>query len=90
MNGKEGLKYLKEKDYDLIFVDSEMPIMNGIETINVIKSSKNFTDNAYIVYCSNKDIPPNQLKDLGIDDLLIKPINKSKINKIIDNFLKNN
>jgi PAS domain S-box-containing protein len=90
MNGKEGLKYLKEKDYDLIFVDSEMPIMNGIETINVIKSSKNFADNAYIVYCSNKDIPPNQLKDLGIDDLLIKPINKSKINKIIDNFLKNN
>jgi PAS domain S-box-containing protein len=89
LNGKEGLKYLKEKDYDLIFVDSEMPIMNGIETINLIKSSKHFADNSYIVYCSNKDIPPNQLKDLGVNDLLIKPINKSKINKIINNFLKN-
>jgi CheY-like chemotaxis protein len=31
-SGKEALKIVKEKDFDIVFIDVKMPVMNGLET----------------------------------------------------------
>jgi DNA-binding NtrC family response regulator len=31
-NGEEAKREIKEKDFDLVFVNSKMPVMNGLET----------------------------------------------------------
>jgi DNA-binding NtrC family response regulator len=31
-NGEEAKKKIKEKDFDLVFINSKMPVMNGLET----------------------------------------------------------
>jgi signal transduction histidine kinase len=36
-NGKESLEKLKENDYDLILMDTFMPVMNGLEAIKLIR-----------------------------------------------------
>ena len=40
-DGKEALQLCKENDFDLVFMDIEMPIMNGYESTKAIKKIKN-------------------------------------------------
>ena len=37
VNGLEGLKVLGEKRFDLVFVDLNMPVMNGLEMMQRLK-----------------------------------------------------
>jgi signal transduction histidine kinase len=36
-NGREALEQLKEKDYDLVLMDTFMPVMNGLDAIKLIR-----------------------------------------------------
>ncbi|MEO9804190.1 MAG: PAS domain S-box protein [Reichenbachiella sp.] len=40
INGKEALSILKQKNIDLVLLDLQMPVMDGFETIKVIRKSK--------------------------------------------------
>lgn len=82
-NGKEGINKIKSKKYDIIFIDSDMPIMNGIETINIIKSSKELADNSYVVFLSSQQ---QNIKEINVEDFLLKPLTKEKIGRIIENY----
>ncbi|MGM0640681.1 MAG: PAS domain-containing hybrid sensor histidine kinase/response regulator [Thermotogota bacterium] len=88
LNGKDGLELIKQHDYDLIFVDSDMPIMNGLETINIIKSSHELLNSSYIIYISSKNHTPEEISEIGADDFLLKPICKEKIKQIINRYIK--
>ena len=37
-NGMEAIEKIKRKHYDIIFIDQVMPIMDGVETLSIIKS----------------------------------------------------
>jgi len=36
-NGVEGLKYLKEKSIDLVIIDINMPVMDGLEMLEMMR-----------------------------------------------------
>lgn len=38
-NGKESIIALEKDNYDLIFMDISMPIMNGLDAASIIKKS---------------------------------------------------
>jgi len=48
-NGKEGLELLTEEAVDLIILDLEMPVMDGLEMLELM-SEKKFNDLSVIVY----------------------------------------
>ncbi|MCM8826761.1 MAG: response regulator [Candidatus Omnitrophica bacterium] len=37
INGKETIEKIIEKEFDIAFLDVHMPIMNGLETLKIIK-----------------------------------------------------
>ena len=37
-NGMEAMEKIKRKHYDIIFIDQLMPIMNGVETLSIVRS----------------------------------------------------
>ena len=45
INGLEGLKALSQKSYDLVFVDLNMPVMNGLEMMQRLKDDAYATNN---------------------------------------------
>ncbi|MCP4112041.1 MAG: AAA family ATPase [Desulfobacteraceae bacterium] len=39
-NGRHALEYICEKEYDIIFMDAQMPIMDGFETTKIIRNAE--------------------------------------------------
>jgi len=83
-NGIEVLEFLERKKYDLIFMDMQMPNMDGFETtekiINIYKENR-----PKIIALTANAIEGDREKclEIGMDDYISKPISIKKIqNKI--------
>ena len=77
-NGGEALEMVDDKHYDLIFLDENMPGMDGLETLGRIKT----IDNSIPVVMITKSEEESIMEDaIGsqISDYLIKPVNPKQI-----------
>lgn len=74
-NGKEVLEKIKEQPFDLILMDVQMPVMNGLEATKSIRS-ESFGEGIYIIGLSANVYDEDRRKaiDSGMDDYLTKPI----------------
>ncbi|MGL4607920.1 MAG: LytR/AlgR family response regulator transcription factor [Eubacteriaceae bacterium] len=87
----ESSEYLKEeinhgKSWDLIFLDIEMPGVNGIEIGEAIKKSSTGTR---IIYVTSHNTYVSQAFSLGAFQYLEKPLNEEIFEKEMNRFLKN-
>jgi len=92
-NGKYGAEQANLQHFDLIFMDLQMPEMDGYESSELIRrSSKN--DNTIIIALTANAMATkesNRFKQCGINDVLIKPFNEAGMQNTIDQWiLKNN
>nr|MBC7611503.1 response regulator transcription factor [Pseudopedobacter sp.] len=77
-NGQEGLKLVDQHQPDLIFLDVEMPVMNGFEMLSKVKKQpKVIFTTAYDQYAI-KAFEENSL------DYLLKPIEKERLEKSME------
>lgn len=79
-NGKEGLEkyYENSTKIDLIFTDINMPVLSGYEMIKEIKEHNPLQ--FIVVMSAHQDLALyNDCINLGLNGLLIKPIDSSKI-----------
>jgi len=83
--GKEALeKYLENPDrYDLIFMDIQMPVMDGKEATRIIRS-KGF-DKVPIIAMTAESMKGDREKclDAGMNDYIAKPIKREMVFKLI-------
>lgn len=92
-NGIEVLELLKKQSFDIIFMDLQMPEMDGIETAeNILQTSNSEEKPIIIAMTANvfKEDKANCFK-VGMQDFLSKPIQFDEIqNSLIkwSNFLK--
>jgi signal transduction histidine kinase/CheY-like chemotaxis protein len=82
-NGAEVLKKLSIKDYDLIFMDVQMPDMNGIEATIALRQM--VVAQPYIVAMTAAAAPEDQeaCAAAGMNDYVVKPISMAKIRSLI-------
>lgn len=85
-NAESALEYLNEYGCDILFLDIEMPGMNGIELIG------NLAKTPHIVIISSKPDYAADAYNFDVADYIVKPLNSdrflkaiNKINKIVDN-----
>ncbi|MDC7290066.1 response regulator [Blautia schinkii] len=81
-NGKEGLQKILEKKPDLVFVDINMPVMNGLEMISQMKAL-GFETRCIILTGYAEFEYARQALRLGISDYLLKPISPGTLNEIL-------
>lgn len=88
-SGIEALKLVRESYFDLIFLDHMMPEMDGIETLNRIKSDDNLCKNVPIVALTANAISGSEDMYLskGFSGYISKPINQEKIENIISSMI---
>ena len=88
-NGEEAIRVLEKEKNDLIFMDIEMPVMNGIETTMHIRNKMPFPTNALPIIAltaHNPEIFFEDFKDVGFDELITKPYSVEKIKAKINGF----
>ncbi|UJH90303.1 response regulator [Antarcticibacterium sp. 1MA-6-2] len=95
-NGLEALEYFKvilcnmteEKLPDIIFLDLNMPVMDGWEFLGEFIKIKNNFDKKITLYVVSSSIDPRDLERARsfnlVTDYLIKPIELKKFEKIFD------
>jgi DNA-binding response OmpR family regulator len=86
LDGKEALILIKEQDYDLVFLDVDMPGLSGIEIVKDMKKNK---IRAVIIFLTGyPTLTDNFCRLLGVDEYLKKPVELKVIEGIVDKYRK--
>lgn len=82
-NGSDAIGHLKNRnDIDLILLDIIMPIMNGLEMLQVIRADDNLKQ-LPVIMLTTDETKKGEALDLGANGFLMKPIRREDlINKI--------
>ena len=87
-DGRAALTFLREQSAlpDYIFLDINMPVMDGVECLKRIKMDKRLKDIPVILFTTSLSPWGEKInfKELGADQLIIKP---SRFEEIV-NFLR--
>ena len=88
-NGQQAIDILEHEVIHIVFMDIEMPVMNGIETIRHIRNNMVPPVNGLPVIAltaHNPEIFFEDFSDAGFDELITKPYSVEKIKEKILNF----
>jgi len=86
-NGAEAVDKANEIAYDLIFMDVQMPIMNGIEASKTLR--KQGHEEPIIAMTANAMIEHrNECLAAGMNDFLSKPVNLNSLRAIVEKYLE--
>jgi len=86
-DGQEALRLLNEQDFDLILMDIQMPVMDGVEATNAIRSSTTLGTKANIpiIATTAYSMAGDREKFLaaGMNDYIAKPIDIVALKEIV-------
>ena len=85
-NGLEVLKALDKKSYDLIFMDVQMPEMDGLEASRRIVNTRKPENRPKIIALTADAMSEDRQKcfDAGMDDYLSKPVHMDDVAAILN------
>jgi CheY-like chemotaxis protein len=86
-NGKEAVEELQKNDYNLVLMDIEMPVMNGIEATKFIRTEMPSPKNKIPVVALTAHNPRlffDNYQDVGFSSLLTKPYSVLKIRQLLE------
>jgi CheY-like chemotaxis protein len=72
-SGKEALKFIRKKRYDLIVMDLALPVMNGVEIISKIRKIHSKVKIVVLTGISCNEQLREKLKGLDVQKIFIKP-----------------
>ncbi len=83
-NGKFAIERLKSQQYDLFFLDIQMPVMDGLETIKYIREDNDLKKLYVIALTANALVgDAEKYIEAGCNDYISKPIDREVLkNKI--------
>ena len=87
-SGMECLNFLKEEKVDLILLDIEMPVMNGIKTFEIMRDNEELKDIPviFLTAAADSDTVTEAVK-LGAVDYVKKPFMPEELVKRVEKAL---
>ncbi len=84
-HGKEAIEMCQAKQYALIFMDLQMPILDGFEAALALKTIQNKNSNTPIIALTASSLLSikKQTKEIGMNDFLSKPFNPSQLKEVL-------
>lgn len=88
-SGFDALKKIREKTYDIVFLDHMMPVMDGIETLEKIKEEHLLRQGMVIIALTANAVvgAKERYLDAGFDDYLSKPIEVEQLEDALAKYL---
>ena len=90
-NGQEGLNKAKAKKYDLIIVDVNMPVMDGLTFIKKVREELNPNRMTPIIFLTTEkeQSKKDEAKKAGATGWIVKPFNPDNLLSIVKRFVRN-
>ncbi len=84
-NGEEAIEEVHRQQYDLMFIDLQMPVMNGFEATRKIRTITNITQ-PYIVGLTANTVDEQRKAsyEAGMNDFITKPIRLEDLSNAIE------
>jgi CheY-like chemotaxis protein len=87
-DGYAAIEAMGKEHFDVVLMDINMPLINGFETTRMIRK-KGFTTPIIALTAFAKDEITEEALSVGMNDILIKPFEASKLSKMIESLTSN-
>ena len=86
MDGQEALNRLDQQEFDLIFMDIQMPVLDGVETARIIRRKKGPQARIPIIAMTAYAMTGDReiFLQAGMNDYLAKPVRMESLAQAID------
>ncbi len=81
-NGKQAIEKTLAFDYDIILMDMQMPVMDGITAVTYLRET-GYTKPIIMLSANTLKSDLDHAVDIGVDEYIVKPINLSHFYKIL-------
>ncbi|GHB24745.1 response regulator [Mongoliitalea lutea] len=88
-NGFQAIEKIKQDSFDIILLDIQMPIMDGITACRIIKSEKLSTAPIIALSAYADESDKALFISSGFDDFLPKPIKPQTLLRLLNSYLEN-
>jgi PAS domain S-box-containing protein len=90
-NGQEAVDMLQSEVFDLIFMDIQMPVMDGLMATRKIRESDRIEKQPFIIALTAHALADhmNQCRDAGMNGFLAKPFTSKQLRESVDLYLRN-
>ena len=88
-DGKKAVDMVAANRYDLVFMDCQMPVMDGYQATEQIRRAEPPDRHVVIVAMTANAMQSDRQRclDAGMDDYISKPINKAEVVAVLKRFL---
>jgi two-component system chemotaxis response regulator CheY len=88
-DGVDGLKKLSSNKVDLIITDINMPIMDGLKLVNLVRSNESYKDIPIVIITTEgAQEDKERAMALGADAYITKPIQSTSLLSTVKGLLK--
>ena len=84
-NGLEAVEAVKQSQFDIVFMDLNMPDMDGMEASRKIRDWENGDSHTFIVALTASYLPEigQSLFDSGMDNYISKPLDVAQVQRLL-------
>lgn len=84
MTGTEAIKMVRDKQYDLILLDIQLPDMTGFDVAATLHEESLVEQTSIVALTANVIKRRQEYLDSGMDDVVAKPVKKSRIIEVFN------
>ena len=79
-NGEEAIRMIEKNDYDVVLMDMQMPVMDGVAATRILRSDRRYQDLPIIAMTANALASDRELcLSVGMNDHIAKPIDPHQL-----------
>lgn len=87
-NGVDAIKKLSDKTVDMMIIDWQMPLMDGMELIRKLRKQTAYSELPIIVISCRDDLKTRlEARSLGVMTWLKKPFRMAEVQRVVENGL---
>lgn len=89
-NAQDAIKSIDKIAYNFVLTDIQLPKMNGIHFMEILKKDKNYKNQPIIAMTGRANISKEEYLKSGFSDVLIKPFDSNTLQDILHQFFNLN
>jgi DNA-binding response OmpR family regulator len=85
-NGEQVIQLMDKEDFDVLLLDINMPIMDGMECARKVRGMKDASKSGIPIVAitgNAKNYTEAEFKEAGFNDVLVKPLNFDKLVNVV-------